>query len=297
MEDIGRRLQAARLAKGLTLQHAEDETRIRKKYMEALESGRTAVIPGEVYLKGFLRTYGNYLGLDGDALVEEYKANLAAREHGPAGDETGKGAGAAAAAMEQDPEGPDRRRLITARATQAGEKPPRRPATPRSRATGSSTYMLRRALAGLLILIPLAGLGWWLYGQLTAEPMVPSSVTDKQPAPVTREPAPPPPPPTPEPVKPEVTMTGPTGENVAFQVSVSPVVVELQSFREGFPWMEATVDGKVVFSGKPTDAVRYEGKEVSLRVGFMIGVDMVINGERFAEPLKGGPYTIKITGR
>ncbi|HLN64397.1 MAG TPA: helix-turn-helix transcriptional regulator, partial [Symbiobacteriaceae bacterium] len=73
MEEIGRRLRAAREARELTLQVVEDETKIRRKYIEALESGRVADLPGDAYVKGFLRTYGNYLGLDGTALVEEYK--------------------------------------------------------------------------------------------------------------------------------------------------------------------------------------------------------------------------------
>ncbi|MFZ5823059.1 MAG: helix-turn-helix domain-containing protein [Bacillota bacterium] len=294
MEEIGRRLQAARLAKGFTLQNVEDETRIRKKYIEALENGRTAVIPGEVYVKGFLRTYANHLGLDGEALVEEYKALTAAKESPVA--EGAKEPGAAADASEEIPKAPDRPRPYAPRSAEAGEQPPRRPAVPRPWATDASTYMLRRALVGLAILVPLVGAGWWLFGLLTAEPEPPPPVT-QQPAPVVKEPNPAPPPPAAEPPKPEVKMSGPTGENVAFQVSVSPVVVELQSFREGFPWMEATVDGKVVFSGKPTGPVKYEGREVSLRVGFMIGVDMVVNGQKFAEPLKGGPYTIKITGK
>lgn len=73
MEEIGRRLRAAREGKGITLEQAEEDTKIRQKYLHALEAGREADIPGEVYIKGFLRSYGNYLGLNGPALVEEYK--------------------------------------------------------------------------------------------------------------------------------------------------------------------------------------------------------------------------------
>ncbi|MDF2631127.1 MAG: hypothetical protein K0R39_4958, partial [Symbiobacteriaceae bacterium] len=73
MDEIGRRLRAAREARGISLEVAEDETKIRRKYIEALEAGQEAVLPGDAYIKGFLRTYGNYLGLDGTALVDEYK--------------------------------------------------------------------------------------------------------------------------------------------------------------------------------------------------------------------------------
>jgi cytoskeleton protein RodZ len=76
VKEIGRRLRAQREALGISLETAEEETKIRRKYLEALEAGRTADIPGEAYLKGFLRSYANFLGLDGQALVEEYKQRL-----------------------------------------------------------------------------------------------------------------------------------------------------------------------------------------------------------------------------
>ncbi|MFO7173402.1 MAG: DUF4115 domain-containing protein [Bacillota bacterium] len=85
LETIGKKLRQAREAQGLTLAMAEDATKIRKKYLLALEEGRESDLPGEVYTKGFLRSYGNFLGLDGDALVQEYKALKAQAREGEAG--------------------------------------------------------------------------------------------------------------------------------------------------------------------------------------------------------------------
>ncbi|MEW6243976.1 MAG: RodZ domain-containing protein [Bacillota bacterium] len=73
MKEIGEKLMTARLARGITLEQAQAVTKIRSRYLKALEEGDVDAIPGEVYYKGFLRSYGNYLGLDGLALVEEYK--------------------------------------------------------------------------------------------------------------------------------------------------------------------------------------------------------------------------------
>ena len=72
--DIGKTLQDARIAKNLSLDAVAQETNIRKIYLEAVEKNDFAVLSGDVFVKGVMRTYGNYLGLDGAKLVEEYKA-------------------------------------------------------------------------------------------------------------------------------------------------------------------------------------------------------------------------------
>ncbi len=51
----------------------EAQTKIRAKYLRALENEEWDLLPGPTFVKSFLRTYGNALGLDGRALVEEYK--------------------------------------------------------------------------------------------------------------------------------------------------------------------------------------------------------------------------------
>ncbi len=76
---IGELLRRTREAKGLALAQAQMDTKIRTKYLEALENGNDAGTPGEAYFKGFLRFYGNYLGLDGTALVARYKELKAAQ--------------------------------------------------------------------------------------------------------------------------------------------------------------------------------------------------------------------------
>ena len=70
---IGKTLREAREAKGLTLAQVSDTTRISKAYLQAVEEDAYQKIPGEVFVKGVLRGYGNFLGLDGAKLVEQYK--------------------------------------------------------------------------------------------------------------------------------------------------------------------------------------------------------------------------------
>jgi cytoskeleton protein RodZ len=62
---IGKTLREAREAKGLTLIQVSDATRISKAYLQAVEEDAYQKIPGEVFVKGVLRGYGNFLGLDG----------------------------------------------------------------------------------------------------------------------------------------------------------------------------------------------------------------------------------------
>lgn len=73
MGGIGESLRSTREAKGISLEQAEEDTKIRKRYLQALEDGEYDVIPGRVYAKGFLRNYANYLGLDQEEVMLEYK--------------------------------------------------------------------------------------------------------------------------------------------------------------------------------------------------------------------------------
>jgi len=74
VKELGRRLKARREELGLSIEEVQAETKIRRRYLEALEAGDEGPIPGEVYVKGFLRFYANFLGLDGLEMVLEYRA-------------------------------------------------------------------------------------------------------------------------------------------------------------------------------------------------------------------------------
>lgn len=73
MPQIGDILREARIRKGLSIKDVSDATRIRTRYLEALEQDDYEVIPGGTFVKAYLRNYATYLRLDADALVEEYR--------------------------------------------------------------------------------------------------------------------------------------------------------------------------------------------------------------------------------
>lgn len=69
---IGPVLRKARLVRGKSIEEASRETRIRAEYLQALERERFENLLGDVYVRGFLRSYSSYLGLDSDKVVSIY---------------------------------------------------------------------------------------------------------------------------------------------------------------------------------------------------------------------------------
>jgi cytoskeleton protein RodZ len=75
MPEIGATLREARMRARLDVSEIEAQTKIRAKYLRALENEEWSLLPGPTFVKSFLRTYAQALGLDGRALVEEYRSH------------------------------------------------------------------------------------------------------------------------------------------------------------------------------------------------------------------------------
>jgi cytoskeleton protein RodZ len=75
MPSIGETLREARMRQRLDIADVESRTKIRAKYLRALENEEFGMLPGPTFVKTFLRTYAEMLGLDPYLLVEEYRAN------------------------------------------------------------------------------------------------------------------------------------------------------------------------------------------------------------------------------
>jgi cytoskeleton protein RodZ len=78
--EIGNSLREARLRQGLDFPEIEQATKIRGKYLRALEDEQFEVLPAQTYVKGFLRSYAEYLGLDGQLYVDEYNSRFVVGE-------------------------------------------------------------------------------------------------------------------------------------------------------------------------------------------------------------------------
>ena len=76
MAELGEELRRERVRRNLTFKDVEQVLHIKTTYLEAIEDGNYDIIPGQVYVKGFIRNYGNYLDLDGDRLVKAYQSQV-----------------------------------------------------------------------------------------------------------------------------------------------------------------------------------------------------------------------------
>ncbi len=72
MAELGNTLSRARRARGITLEDAERDTHVSKRYLQALESEEFTTFPAPVYARGFLRTYSRYLGLNPEELIRVF---------------------------------------------------------------------------------------------------------------------------------------------------------------------------------------------------------------------------------
>ncbi|MEQ8833239.1 MAG: DUF4115 domain-containing protein [Miltoncostaeaceae bacterium] len=88
MFEIGNTLREARLRRGLDILQCEAETKIRAKYLRAMEGEHFDLMPSPTYVRGFLRTYADFLDLDGQLVLDEYESRFGIFEVDPRGAES-----------------------------------------------------------------------------------------------------------------------------------------------------------------------------------------------------------------
>lgn len=76
MSEIGQKLREARIEKGLTLDDVQQTTKIQKRYLSAIEEGDFEALPGNFYVRAFVKQYAQTVGLDSEALLADYEADL-----------------------------------------------------------------------------------------------------------------------------------------------------------------------------------------------------------------------------
>lgn len=81
-QSVGKTLREARRKRGAELAEVEATTRIRARFLRAIEAEEWSVLPGEAYTRGFIRTYAAYLGLDGAELAERHRREVGADRPG-----------------------------------------------------------------------------------------------------------------------------------------------------------------------------------------------------------------------
>ncbi|KRM87757.1 helix-turn-helix domain-containing protein [Lacticaseibacillus thailandensis] len=76
MDEIGQKLREARLEKGYTLDDLQQITKIQKRYLIAIEEGHFDALPGDFYVRAFIKQYAQVVGLDAEALMEQYQQDI-----------------------------------------------------------------------------------------------------------------------------------------------------------------------------------------------------------------------------
>lgn len=111
MFELGNNLREARQRRRIDLVAAEQDTKIRSKYLAALETEDFDILPGPVFVRGFLRTYSRYLGLDPQLFIDEYNARFGRFEEVEEG--SGHALGRPSLAHEHEQRGRRTMRIVT----------------------------------------------------------------------------------------------------------------------------------------------------------------------------------------
>lgn len=258
MQTPGELLKAEREKRGLSIKDVEQGTSIRSLYLTAIEQGNYSVVPGEVYLKGFIRNYASFLGLNPQEIMEVYRHST----------------GNAQPPTEQQPVTPTINQPLN---TAQGNPPTTTQKVKEKRESSSSIKW------AAIILIPVIGAAsYWWYSQNTPQPK--SQVTPK-PAPT----APATPTQPAQPAPPAIPPASPASPQT------KPVIV-IAKFTDEC-WTQVLVDGKEVYEGIPKvgETINWEAqKNITIRLGNASGVDIIYNGQPQGKLGSKGEVTEKI---
>ncbi|MFC0215676.1 helix-turn-helix domain-containing protein [Paenibacillus chartarius] len=83
MSELGQLLRKARIEQKISLDELQEVTKIRKRYLEAIEEGNFKVLPGSFYVRAFIKSYAETVGLDPNEVLELYQADIPAAEPEP----------------------------------------------------------------------------------------------------------------------------------------------------------------------------------------------------------------------
>jgi transcriptional regulator with XRE-family HTH domain len=288
LQVLGERLRAAREKRALSLEEAERQTRIRAKFLEALESGDISVLPSATHAKGFLRNYAQFLGMDADAVVLEFaRLTGGSAMPSPTAAYPPTQPPSPPPAASRPPDRADRATRRSGTITPAQRSGPgvplgiARPAQPRP--DQPEPPARQRFVVGQLIrswyftaavlLVGVVAVVWWAttrLGNISGQDLLPlteqAGAAQTPGTPVFR----------PTPTFLLTSTTSPTNQAQLFDRVVLSIAVEQAT------WMRVKVDGTVAFEGlaNPGEVLFYEGRsEVYVLTGNAAGLDVTYNGQ------------------
>ncbi len=293
--ELGDQLRRAREDKGLSLEEIEKATGIRKRFLQAMEEGRFDVLPGPIQLRGFLRNYANYLGLNGDQMLALYERQTLSAQTTAA---LQSASPARPVAVQPTPPKPQPTASLSATQavrpvvpTRAPMAQPRPVISPVSRPTPVAPSVTRPDWMSQLplwltvevALIAVAVILVICIAVLLVYILVPGLGQSAAPAPrpvVTRTRAAPPSPSA----TPAATPVGTALPNLTTSVKLTTTVgyVQVALAATEHVWVRVTTDGRTAFEGlfKPGDALNWEAKEmIIVESGNGAGLAASFNGK------------------
>lgn len=255
MQTVGEALRAERERKGLTIKDVEAATSVRALYLTAIEEGNYKIVPAEVYLKGFIRSYANFLGLNPQEMIDLYR-----QEQNPA-----PVVSPAAAAQP------------------ARQEPPRRRASASSAAKTESSESTSSSAAGkwiviLAILAIAVGAGWWYMGGQSPSSPPPNAPQPRQ---VTPNPAMNQPPVAQSPVPSQPAQKKPVTVSAKYVgESWTLVTADGKEVYEGIPKINETLNWQA-------------DRAITVKVGNAAGVELTYNGQAVGKLGSQGEVVIR----
>lgn len=245
-ELIGETLVEARKRLGKTVKEVEFDTKIRAKYIEALEADDFTKLPSDIYTQGFLKTYAQYLGLDPEPLLQQYKG------------------------MYATPNYDDLATLSSNMRVETKKKP---------------VWLIAVIAAGSVAAVFVLLLIWGAVAQnMAKEPKVrietinPRKTIDTVVAGATTS--------TTEKRAPKkivsTTTTTTKPLNTVEADSGDEVAVKLTGIEDQGSWVKVTVDGEKKYIGVIEDGVSklFEGESITVRIGNVTGLEVMLNGKK-----------------
>ncbi len=247
MGQLGELLKEARQNRGTSLEEIEEELRIRKKYLQALEEEDFSIMPPEVYVKGFLRNYAIYLGLDPEEVRTFYYKEKPV-EKGRKPDFLGS-----AGQIPREETGPR--------------------AFPMDMSLTQSRLLAFPFLVAALAILAFSLLGLWAFREYF--PLTGEAGTETREPVTTREP------------RPTFTPTSVVGPTTSTPIGTpTPKVytgVDVELLMLERAWLQVHVDGEKVFEGVFDEGTKitWNGKErVAVRCNNAGGVEVTLNGQK-----------------
>lgn len=254
---LGDRLRAERERQGLTVKDIEKGTSIRSLYIEAIEKGEYDSLPGEVYTKGFIRNYANFLKLDADALVREFGEERHPEEM--------------AAAEERAPEKEQKEERASGFTVDSGFKVGREEAANRQ----------NKILAAAVALLVLGG-AYFLFSSDSSQQAAEVPKAEKQAAVPAKEP-------------PKAQSAKET--KAAAAPAVKREDVEVVAKFDDRCWTQVIADGKTLYEGtmEKGKTMSWKGKEtISITAGNAGAVALSVNGKDLGKIGETGQVVEKV---